>query len=96
MQRWVYAFCWASARTAARVAYKRLFSCRPDRHAMPPEPLTPFQARVKAGTLVVTISAGIALLLHDWGPGNVFSPIRPAVKAALDRVFGVESDKKQP
>lgn len=59
------------------------------------EPLTPFQSRLKAATLVITTAAGVALLLHDWGPGNVFSDIRPAVKSVLNRAYGVQPQQSQ-
>ena len=63
---------------------------------MAKEPLTPFQSRLKAGTFVITSVAAFALLLHDWGPNNVFSGVRPAVKAALNRAYGIEPRQKQP
>ena len=59
------------------------------------EPLTPFQSRVKAGALIITTAAGLALLLHDWGPGTVFSGIRPAVKSILNRAYGIQPQRSQ-
>lgn len=63
------------------------------------EPPSPFQLRVKAGAIVLTAAAGAALLLLDWdsnasraplGPTeNVFSGIRPAIKRALNALYGV-------
>ena len=57
---------------------------------MPEEPLFRFQHRVKAVTVVITTAVGVSLLLHDWGPGNVFSPIRPALKRFFNSIYGVE------
>lgn len=54
------------------------------------EPLTPAQSRIKAATVLLTTVAGCALLLHDWGPGTVFSGVRPAVKSVLNRVYGTQ------
>ena len=47
------------------------------------------QLRVKAATVVVSAGALLTLLLHDWGDNTVFSPIRPALRAALNRVYGL-------
>lgn len=60
---------------------------------MPEELPTPGQLRIKAATAVVTAISVGALLLYDWGPDNVFSGIRPAVKSALNRIYGVQSPK---
>ena len=57
---------------------------------MPPEPLDRFQTRIRAATAVITAAVGCSLLFQDWGPGNVFSPIRPAIKRYLSSVFGVQ------
>ena len=46
-------------------------------------PSAKFQLRVKQGTRVITAVAFVALLLHDWGPGTVFSGIRPALDSVL-------------
>lgn len=60
----------------------------------PPEPPSKFQLRVKAGTAVITALTAAFLLLHDWdrasGHPTVFSGVRPAVKRALNRLYGVE------
>lgn len=63
------------------------------------EPPSPFQLRVKAGAAILTAAAAAALLLLDWdanasraplGPTeNVFSGIRPAIKRALNALYGV-------
>ena len=50
---------------------------------------TKVQLRIKAGTAVTTAAVCAALLLYDWGPDNVFSGVRPAIKAVLNRVYGV-------
>ena len=47
------------------------------------------QLRVKALTVVVSAGALLTLLLHDWGDNNVFSPIRPTLRAVLNRVYGL-------
>ena len=57
---------------------------------MADEPLTPLQSRLKAGTFVLTVGVGVALLLYDWGPGNCFSGIRPGIKSVLNRAYGVQ------
>ena len=57
---------------------------------MPQEPLDRFQIRIRAATAVITAAVGASLLLQDWGPGNVFSPIRPALKRYLTSVFRVQ------
>ena len=70
---------------------------------MPPgdEPPSTFQLRVKAGTAVLTVAIVAALLLHDWdkaaggGPPTVFSSVRPAVKAWVNRVYGVGGTQQQ-
>lgn len=64
------------------------------------DPPDRFQLRVKAGTAVVTGVALATLLLFDWnrataGHPTVFSGIRPAVKAALNRLYGVEPPQAQ-
>ena len=53
------------------------------------DPPTRSQLRVKALTVVVTAGALLTLVLHDWGEGTVFSPIRPALRGALNRVYGL-------
>lgn len=55
---------------------------------------TRFQSWVKIGTAVATTITAGSLLLHDWGPGNCFSPIRPAIKGYLNQVFGVHAEEK--
>lgn len=64
----------------------------------PPEPPSRFQLRVKAATVVTTAIVAGLCILYDWdsatGTETVFSAIRPAVKRALNKVYGVES--KQP
>ena len=62
---------------------------------MPEEPPTPAQLRIKAGTIVVTTLSLGALLLHDWGPNNVFSGVRPAVKRFFNQVYGVQPKPQQ-
>ncbi len=52
---------------------------------------TRFQSWVKIGTAVATALTAGSLLLHDWGPGNCFSPIRPAIKGYFNQVFGVHT-----
>ena len=59
------------------------------------EPLTPLQSRLKAGTLVISTAVGISLLLHDWGPGNCFSGIRPGLDSLLKRVSGTKLSEKK-
>ncbi|KAK9807167.1 hypothetical protein WJX73_003072 [Symbiochloris irregularis] len=65
-------------------------------HVMANEPLTPAQSRIKAATVLLTTVAGCALLLHDWGPGTVFSGVRPAVKSVLNRVYGTQPQQSNP
>lgn len=59
-----------------------------------PEPPTQHQLRIKAWTAVATAAAMATLLLYDWdaatGHKNIFSGIRPAVRSALNRVYGVD------
>lgn len=59
-----------------------------------PEPPTPTQLKVKAWTAVLTVVVAASCLLHDWdkstGTQNVFSAVRPAVKGALNRLYGVD------
>lgn len=56
------------------------------------EPPSPAHLRLKAGTAVVTVALTLGLLLFDWdsasGHQTVFSGVRPAVKAALNRLYG--------
>ena len=49
--------------------------------------------RLRSGTAAVTaLLAGGLVLLHDWGPGpHVLSGVRPAVKKALNALYGVEA-----
>lgn len=50
--------------------------------------------RLRAGTAAVTafLTAGL-VLLHDWGPGpHVLSGVRPAVKRALNALYGVDGN----
>jgi hypothetical protein len=54
------------------------------------ESQTRVQLRIKAATPVITGLALVALLLHDWGEGNVFSGIRPAVKSTLNQLYGAQ------
>jgi hypothetical protein len=66
---------------------------------MPPEPPpTRFQLRVKAWTAVATAAAVATCLLYDWdavaGQETVFSAVRPAARAALNRLYGVGGPKK--
>lgn len=58
---------------------------------MPQEPLNRVQLRIRAATAVITTAVGVSLLLQDWGPGNAFSPIRPALKRFFNSVYGVEA-----
>ena len=58
------------------------------------EPQSRTQLRIKAATPVITGLALIALLLHDWGEGNVFSGIRPAIKSSLNRLYGTQPSKQ--
>ena len=60
------------------------------------DPLTPRQSRLRAATLVITTAAGLTLLLQDWGPGNAFSGIRPALKSVLNRVYRTETQQPSP
>lgn len=55
---------------------------------------TRFQSWVKIGTAIATTITAGSLLLRDWGPGNCFSPIRPALKGYLNHLFGVHAEKK--
>jgi len=49
--------------------------------------------RLRSGTAGLTaLLAGGLLLLHDWGPGNVLSGVRPAVRRALNGLYGVEEE----
>lgn len=64
------------------------------------EPPNPAHLRVKAGTAVVTVALAVGLLLFDWdsatgGHQTVFSSVRPAVKAALNRLYGREPSAQQ-
>ena len=59
------------------------------------EPQSRAQLRIKAATPVITGVALVALLLHDWGEGNVFSGIRPALKSSLNRLYGTQPPSKQ-
>ena len=57
------------------------------------EPPTAKHLRLKAGTAVATVAVTLGLLLFDWdlatgGHQTVFSGVRPAVKAALNRLYG--------
>ena len=58
-----------------------------------PEPPTPQQLKVKAWTAVATVIVTAACLLYDWdkstGAPTVFSGVRPAVKRALNQLYGV-------
>ena len=63
---------------------------------MPEEPPTRFQLRVKAVTAAITAVTAVSLLLADWGPGNVFSPIRPALKRYLNSVYNIQPAQPQP
>ena len=57
----------------------------------PPEAATRVQRRLRAATAAATTILGAALLLHDWGPrATVLSPVRPAVRRALNAVYGVD------
>ena len=58
------------------------------------EPPTPGQLRIKAATAVTTVFALGILLLHDWGPNNVFSGIRPALKSYFNRIYGVTPNQQ--
>lgn len=58
------------------------------------EPPNPAHLRLKAGTAVATVAITLGLLLFDWnsspgtgGQPNVFSSVRPAVKAVLSRYW---------
>ena len=51
------------------------------------------QTWLRVGTVIVTTITAGSLLLQDWGPGNCFSPIRPAVKGVLNSWFGVKPAK---
>lgn len=60
---------------------------------MAQEPPSPAHLRLKAGTAVATVALTVGLLLFDWdsatgGHETVFSSVRPAVKAALNRLYG--------
>ena len=58
---------------------------------------TLWQRRVKAGTAVACVAATVVLLLHDWGEGNVFSGIRPALKRRLNQAYyGTDKPAAQP
>ena len=57
---------------------------------MPQEPLSRSQLRIRAATAAITTVVGLSLLLQDWGPGNVFSPVRPALKRFFNSVYGVQ------
>ena len=63
---------------------------------MPEEPPTRFQLRVKAVTAVITAATAVSLLLADWGPGNVFSPIRPALKQYFNRLYDIQPAPTAP
>jgi hypothetical protein len=51
---------------------------------------TPLQRGIKVGTALVTVVLLGGLLLADWGPNNVFSGVRPAVKSTLNRFYKVD------
>ncbi|KAL4425597.1 hypothetical protein ABPG75_009613 [Micractinium tetrahymenae] len=59
------------------------------------EPPSPAHLRLKAGTAVATVALTVGLLLFDWdaasGHQTVFSGVRPAIKAALNRLYGRDS-----
>ena len=61
--------------------------------------LSALRASVIPGTAVVTGLVLVTALLYDWSGGtgkpHVFSPIRPAVKSALNRLYGV-TPKPEP
>ena len=57
---------------------------------MTKERQTKAQLRIKAATPVITGLALAGLLLNDWGEGNVFSGIRPAVRSALNKLYGTQ------
>lgn len=57
------------------------------------DPPTPAHLRLKAGTIVATVALAVGLLLFDWdtalgGHHTVFTSVRPAVKTALNRLYG--------
>lgn len=57
------------------------------------EPPNPNHLRLKAATAIVTVALTAGLLLFDWdaatgGHPNVFSSVRPSLKAALNRLYG--------
>lgn len=64
------------------------------------EPPSPFQLRVKAGTIVLTAAVTAALLLYDWDKSssstgaNIFSQIRPSLKGFFNYLYGVDTSKK--
>lgn len=55
---------------------------------------TPAHLRLKAATAVVTVAITVGLLLCDWdtntghGHPTVFTTVRPAIKSALNRLYG--------
>ena len=63
---------------------------------MPEEPSTRFQLRVKAVTAAITAVTAVSLLLADWGPGNVFSPIRPALKRYFNSIYNIQPAQPPP
>jgi len=61
----------------------------------PPEAATRAQRRLRAFTAATVAALAGGLLLQDWGPGTVLSPVRPAVKKALNAAYGVKEVEKE-
>eukprot|EP00884_Botryococcus_braunii_P018347 jgi/Botrbrau1/5196/Bobra.0172s0064.1 len=55
--------------------------------------LTVAHRGIKVGTALLTAVVLTGLLLADWGPNTIFSGIRPAVKARLNRLYGIENPR---
>jgi len=55
--------------------------------SMREDPPSPSQLKIKAITPIVTCATLAVLLLYDWGEGNVFSGIRPAVKSVFNSLL---------
>lgn len=64
----------------------------PLRARLPRAARTRAARRLRSGTAALTAAlAGGLVLLHDWGPGpHVLSGLRPALRRALNRAYGVE------
>lgn len=61
-------------------------------------PLHKYNSKLKAFTIVATSATILACLLADWekntGGPNIFSGVRPTVKAFFNELYGVRAPPK--